>query len=404
MTFSSGHIKGAVKNLRSSRSRSFFTMFGIIIGVASVIVIVGIDSGVVKTVTGQINSYSKNVITISSNIGSSSLFGNVTAPEVASTLTTNDVRSLEKIKSIADVVPLGVVPGSITGASTYNKALVLSTTPNFLNVVNQSLSYGNFFNNIYINQNTAVLGASVADKIFNNQAALGNTFTFRGRQFVVAGILNSFNQSPFSNVSVYNNAVFIPTDIANQITGTNNSNIFEILVKAQPHQNLNTVSNLINSTLTNNHGGQTDFNVLLPSQLIHSKTSILTLLTDLTIGTAIIALFVSGVGIMNVMLVSVTERMHEIGIRKAIGATNQQIMNQFLVESLTVSVVGGIFGILLGMLIIFIINVSTTLSAIVDWQIILIAFVSSLVIGIVFGSIPALKASFMQPIDALRSE
>jgi putative ABC transport system permease protein len=161
---------------------------------------------------------------------------------------------------------------------------------------------------------------------------------------------------------------------------------------------------VIDSTLTKNHGGQTDFNVLLPSQLVHSKTSILTLLTDLTIVTAIIALFVSGVGIMNVMLVSVTERMHEIGIRKAIGATNQQIMNQFLVESLTVSVVGGIFGILFGMLIIFIINISTSLSAIIDWQIILIAFGLSLLIGIVFGSIPALKASFMQPIDALRSE
>lgn len=404
MTINSGHLKLALSNLRTSRSRSFLTMFGIIIGVASAITIVGIDSGVTRVVSNQVNAYSKNVITINSDVASTSIFGGYTMPISASTLTTKDVNAIAKIKNIQDIVPLSVIPGAVSANKIDANALVIATTPNFLKVINQSLVYGNFFNNQYLNQNSAVIGANIGSKIFNSSIALGDTINFRNQQLIVSGILNSFNNSPFSNVSIFNNAVFIPDSLAQQITASNNLNIYQILVKVDKSENLSTVAKNIQAALIKSHSGQADFSVLLPSQLVKSKTSILTLLADLTIGTAIISLFVGGIGIMNVMLVSVTERTHEIGIRKAIGATNQQIRNQFIVEALTVSIFGGLIGILLSLGAILIINLTTSLSAVVSWPIMVVAFVISVVIGVVFGSIPAIKASTLQPIEALRSE
>jgi putative ABC transport system permease protein len=240
--------------------------------------------------------------------------------------------------------------------------------------------------------------------LFNEKIPLGYSFTWRGQTFIVDGVLNDFKATPFSNNTLFNDAIFIPTGAAQQLSLINGASIFQILVGVDKSKDLPSVAGRITAKLLSNHGGQKDFSVLLPSQMSQSDTSVLNLLATLSIGVAVISLFVGGVGIMNVMLMSVTERMHEIGIRKAVGATNRQIMSQFLVEAITISVGGGIIGIVLAMLTDLALRATTNLTPSLSWRVIVLGALVSILIGVIFGSIPAARAASREPIEALRNE
>lgn len=402
MSFSPGHVRAALMTMKTNRWRSLLTMFGIIVGVASVIVIIGISQGVKNQISDQVNTYSKNVITVSSKAANLSSFGVTSVPAV-STLTSQDVKAISKIKGVMASVPLAILSGTTAGDKPYRGGIVIATNQNLPKVLNQSVAYGTFFNDQNANVYSAVLGSNAAQGLFNNAIPLGYSFSWRGQQFVVDGVLNSFKVTPFSNDTIYNNAIFIPQSVAKQLSQGSNS-IFQILVRVNNAKNLSGVAKQISKSLVATHSGQSDFSVLLPSQVAQNNTSILNLLTELTIGIAAIALFVGGVGIMNVMLVSVTERMHEIGIRKAIGASNKQIMSQFLVESTTVSIVGGLIGIVLAVIVDGVLRLATNLTPSISWQIVVLSATISMLIGIVFGSVPALRAARKEPIDALRND
>ena len=402
MSFNLGHTRTAIVTMRVNRWRSLLTVFGVVVGVASVIVVVGISQGVKNSITNQVNSYSKNVITITSNATTLSSLGVTSVPDV-STLTNQDVRAIAKDKGVVASVPLAVLSGITTGYRPYYQGIVIATTNQLPDVLNQSLAYGTFFGNQNGNNNNVVLGASAASGLFKQDIPLGYTLNWRNMQLNVDGVLNSFKSTPFSNNTIYNRAIFMLGSTAQQINQGSNS-IFEILVKASSSKQLATVDSEVKNTLFNTHGGQKNYSVLLPSQVASSNTNILNLMTELIIGVAIISLFVGGVGIMNVMLVSVTERMHEIGIRKAIGATSRQIMSQFLVEAITVSLVGGLLGVIVSLIIDAAITLSTNLSPVISWQVIVLSVALSIVIGVVFGLIPAFRAARKQPIAALRND
>lgn len=402
MKFSPGHIRTAIVTMRTNRWRSLLTMFGIIVGVASVIVIIGISQGVKNEITSQVNQYSKNVITVSSKAASISSFGVSSIPAV-STLTNQDVKTISRIKGVQASVPMAILSGVVTGDKSYHPGIVIGTTQNLPEVLNQSLAYGTFFNNQNSNVFSAVLGSSAAAGLFNNTIPLGYSIDWRNQQFVVNGVFNSFSATPFSNNTIYNDAIFIPLSAASQLSQGNNS-IFQILVKVDNAKSLALVDKKITKALIRNHAGQNDFSVLLPSQVAQNNSGILNLMTELTIGIAVISLFVGGVGIMNVMLVSVTERMHEIGIRKAIGASNRQILSQFLIEAITVSISGGLIGIVVAIAVDTAIKFTTNLSPALNWQIFVFAALISVLIGIIFGSVPAIRASRKEPIDALRAD
>lgn len=402
MSFSPGHVKGAIVTMRNNRWRSLLTVFGIIVGVASVIVIIGISQGVKNQITSQVNAYSKNVITISSKAANLFNFGISSVPAV-STLTKQDANALSKIRGVAASVPLYVLSGVAKGDNSYPSGLVIATNQNLPLVINQSLDFGSFFNNQTSNNFGAVLGYNAAAKLFNGSIPLGYSFNWRGQQFLVDGVLNKFNATPFSNNTIYNDAIFISDKASAQFTGGSGS-LFQILIKAKKGASLSLLSTSIKKTLLRTHGGQKNFQVLLPSQIVSNNSGILGLLTELTIGIAIISLFLGGVGIMNVMLVSVTERMHEIGIRKAIGASNRQILMQFLIESTAVSIVGGAIGIILALIIDGVLKAATSLNPVLSWKIVILTALVSIIIGIVFGSVPAYRASKKEPIDALRND
>jgi putative ABC transport system permease protein len=232
---------------------------------------------------------------------------------------------------------------------------------------------------------------------------LGHAFTIGGEEFIVRGILEDFNNTPLSDRANYNSAIFIPYDVAQKLT-KDNAVVYEILAKTANENDIQPAIADIEKNLQASHGGQEDFSVLEPNEAVAVKNNVLTLMTGLISGVAAISLLVGGIGIMNVMLVSVTERMHEIGIRKAIGATNRQILSQFMIESSLLSLTGGIIGVVIAFALDGLLRFFTNLRPVITWEVVLIAFGVSLIVGIIFGSIPALKAAQKDPIEALRSQ
>lgn len=386
-------------------------MLGIIIGIVSVVTVVSIGEGVKQQVAGQINQTGKSMITVRpGQLVNRDAKGTITGVNLFSGLTSTgaladrDVDLIKKTSGVQQAVPLSVVAGGITiNDKQQTGATVIGTTPELPQVLNQQIAYGDFFSDNDSNQNGAVIGNSVARNIFGADVPLGQSFTFHDQTFIVRGVMKPFKNSIFSIDTDFNNAIFIPYPVARDIT-QNNSAIYEILVRPKSAQQSEAVAASIRSDVKRLHGGQQDFTVLQQSDSLSITSSILNLLTRLIAGIAAISLLVGGIGIMNVMLVSVTERMHEIGIRKAIGATSRQIMTQFLIEATIISVIGGIIGVILSLLVSVILRIFTNLQPVVSWQIVVIAAGVSLAVGIIFGTAPALKAARKDPIEALRNE
>ncbi len=383
-------------------------MSGVIIGVTSVITVVSIAQGVKQQVKGQINKLGQDLITVRATpvgVGASGSqgLGVLATFNVVNALPAADYTRVSRVSGVASAVPLSLLDGQIKGDQVIADNVVIGTTDQLPDALNQPLAYGVFFTTDEADTNVAVLGQRAAQRIFSENVPLGRSFSFRGEQFIVRGVFDAFDATPLSGAADLNDAVFIPYDIAGRLS-QNAVPLFEVLARPSDPKQVDRAVKAIDSQLLKAHGGQHDFTVQKPAQSLAASNTILDLLTKLVAGMAAISLLVGGVGIMNVMLVSVTERMHEIGIRKAVGATNRQVLNQFLVEATVLSVVGGLFGILAAGIIDIVLRIFTSLQPIISWQIVLLAVGISVVIGMVFGSAPAIKAARRQPIDALRNE
>jgi ABC-type antimicrobial peptide transport system permease subunit len=406
-----GHLKAGINAVRNAKMRSFWTMLGVIIGVASVITVVSIGEGVKQQISGQIHHFGGNVITVrptqlqtSSDSGSSGLnllSGlNITAP-----LTAKDVAAVKKTKGVSASAPLTIATGSVKSENgPYTDGFVIGTTGDLPRLINQSLSYGSFLiDGEDEGSNVAVLGQHAVDKMFDVDVPLGHSFTFHGETFIVKGIFNTFSTTPLSQQADFNNAIFIPNDVAESLN-KNTAPTYAILARSSNNQKVDQVSSAVKQSLARSRGSDKSFAVLTGDQNLETSDSVLNLLTRLIAGIAAISLLVGGVGIMNVMLVSVAERMHEIGIRKAIGATNRQILSQFVIESSVLTLTGGIIGIIVALIANVALRMFTNLKPAMSWEIVVVATVVSLLVGVIFGSVPAIKAARKDPIDALRSE
>lgn len=410
-TISRGNVKMAVASLRSTKWRSLFTMLGVIIGVVSVVTVVGIGEGIKNQVAGQINQLGHDLITVrpgratTNNAGAIGDFNLFTGITSGGSLSQPDLARIQQTKGVAEAAPLGIVSGTVQADNRQVTSMpVIATTADLPSVINQSISSGGFFQADTTQQPyVAVLGAGAAEALFHQATPLGESFQFMGQTFFVQGIFNQFDTNPLSLSTDFNNGIFIPYSTAQQLTN-NNTQLYEILAKPNNPKQTSTVVHDITHTLAQAYQNQEPFTVLSQDQSLAATNSILNLLTRLIAGIAAISLLVGGIGIMDVMLVSVTERMHEIGIRKALGATNHQILSQFLTESTVLSLTGGLIGILISLLIDYVLRIFTTLTPAISWQAVVIATFVSLFVGIVFGSIPALKAARKDPIDALRNE
>jgi putative ABC transport system permease protein len=399
-------LRIGLDSIRGSKLRNFWMMFGIIVGVAAVIIVVSVGNGIKQQISSQIHSFPKDLIAIQPQkliSSKSSNFNLLSSNLITGSLGNKDYETITGISGIGAVAPLSATPGTVSADNgVYNSGLVIGTSPDFPSLVNQSLAYGIFFGKQDLTSNFAILGQDAADRMFKNKVPIGRTFIFRGQEFSVVGIFNQFDSAPLSPSTNFNSAIFIPIDVAQSLTN-NSTTTFEILAKSLELGQTSKIISAIYDSLRAAHNGQTDFTATRQYQNLSSNNHILDLITQLIAGAAAISLLVGGIGIMNVMLVSVSERMHEIGIRKAIGATDRQILSQFMIEAAYLSFKGGVIGIVLAYIVVMGIKLITNLKPDLNWKVALVAGIGSLLLGIFFGTFPALKAARKNPIDALRA-
>lgn len=409
-TLNRGNLKIALTSLRSAKWRSLLTMLGIIIGIVSVVTIVGIGEGMKRQIAGQVNHFGADLITVRP--------GKVAMPNAKHAITTADTlfgyssvsgltpKDLEAVKhtdGVGKVAPLGVVSGVATNQDRkLDDGVVIATSPDLPDLLNQKVRYGGFFHEDS-ELSGAVIGRQVAYKLFDQSVPLGKTFVFRGQSFTVRGIMENFDSPPLSPTNNFDNVIFIPYQMAGHLTN-NSTQYYSILAKPDKGVHQDQAIASIRDNMAEARGGQQDFTVLNQEQSKKMSSGIIDLLTGFITAVAAISLLVGGIGIMNIMLVSVTERMHEIGIRKAVGATNQQIWLQFMLESTVLSAIGGVVGVGLAIVVDLLLRTYTTYEPIISWSAIVIATGVSVIVGIVFGTAPAIKAARKDPIEALRHE
>lgn len=402
-------IKLALDSIRAAKWRSFLTMLGVIIGVAGVMIIVSIGEGVKQQVVNQINSLGTDLITIKpGKILSRDNKGDVAQVNVLETFSRGaafgdaDLSAVRKTTGLGTVVPLSIVSGVATiEGRDYSNGVIMGTTDQLPNMLKQKVLYGGFFGSDDGNRNITVIGYKVAQELFHDNAPIGRAVQIRGETFIVSGVFDIFSTSPLAPGNDYNAAIFIPYDSAKRIND-GQVQIQQILVRPQNPTQTAETARAIGDSLRQAHGGQEDFTILQQEDNLLISNTILDLLTVLISGIAAISLIVGGVGIMNIMLVSVSERTHEIGIRKSIGATNHQISRQFLVEASVLSLIGGFIGVLIALIADYFIRLLTNLTPVLTFQTAAIAISVALAVGIFFGVAPALKAANKDPIEALR--
>ncbi len=393
-------IEMAVKTLTANKFRSALTMLGIVIGNASVILVVAIGQGAKQFTQQQLEAFGPNQLTIYASEGNNPGISNEAAEIVLS-----DVSAItEQAIAVKEVAPQINSNFRLSYRGRFLNSEVMGTTPGILYVRNLYLQKGNFWSSIDEKQNTqvAVLGAAIATKLFNNQNPVGKTLQINGLSFQVIGLLETKGSSLGVNPD---ETIYIPiTTMAQQLTGKQSPNgipIDFLELSSQDKDSIRAAAFQATNILTQRHGTK-DFTVYANKSIQDLMNKIMGALGLVLTAIAGISLLVGGIGIMNIMLVSVKERTQEIGLRKAIGATQSAILTQFLIESIIVSVVGGAIGTSIGISSILILGVFTPMPSLIPTGAIVLATGVSGTIGLVFGVIPAKQAAKLDPIAALR--
>ncbi|OKH14204.1 ABC transporter permease [[Limnothrix rosea] IAM M-220] len=400
------HLQMAIATLRTNKMRSGLTMLGIIIGNASVIAMVGLGQGAQKLAAEEFESLGSNVLFIIPG----SRAAQRTTIDLPKTLVWEDAQAIaEQVPNVAGVAPQINGRGNVRFRGVNKESLIVGVTPEFPDVREFILDRGRFVidDDLKRNKRIAVVGSEIVDEMFQNVDPVGQKIRVRNISFDIVGVMEEKGASLGTNLD---NAVYIPlTTMANQVVGRTSpfgTEVTFISVSGEREDRVRAMTFQIENLLRLRHKivDEDDFSVQSQQDLLEVANTITGALTTMLAAIAGISLLVGGIGIMNIMLVSVTERTSEIGLRKALGATRDDVLFQFLIESVILAGIGGAFGTSLGLGGIMLTNALTPLAAPISATTILIAVGVSGGIGLFFGVFPARQAAKLDPIVALRSE
>ncbi|KHL91427.1 MULTISPECIES: ABC transporter permease [Paenibacillus] len=384
-------MKMAFKSILSSKIRAFLTMLGIIIGVSSVIALVSVGQGTTSQITESLSSLGTNQLTV-----------NIMGRGATTSLTYEEALALGEIEGVENVSP--VITGNVTAKNgTENVSVsVEGITPAYEEVQDFHVQSGRFLLEIDTDyrQKVALIGTDTAEDLFGTDDPVGQKVQLNGSSFKIVGLLESKGSTSGGSSD---EKILIPISTAERFLQS--KGVRSITITTTSNDNVEDVKTELESTLDAKFSGaENSYSVFDSQEMLETVNETSDTLSMALGGIAGISLFVGGIGIMNIMIVSVNERTREIGIRKAIGAKKINIMMQFMIESVVLSGTGGLIGVGLGLGASWAVGKYTTMNVATSWNMVLISFTFSLIIGVVFGMIPANKAARMRPIYALRND
>lgn len=395
----------ASRSLTGNRMRSALTMLGVVIGVAAVIAMTAIGQGANKQVTSSIQSLGTNLLMVSP--GQATQGGVRQGAGSLGTLTVDDADAIkEQVPGVSGVAAEVSTSANVVFGDMNTGTTVIGTVPEYATTRNSTVAWGRFITEEDVRDSSmvVVIGSEVLTNLGVQGNMLGNRILINRIPFTVIGILQAKGSSgPFSQ----DDQIIIPISTAmSRLTGSKSVRTINIAVKSE--MDMDQVSASVTDLLRTRHRlastADDDFTIRNQTEIMNTLSSITGIFTILLGGIASISLLVGGIGIMNIMLVSVTERTKEIGILKALGAKRRQILNQFMIESMALSGLGGVIGVVIGFAGSYVMQQVLQFQTVVSISSVLIAFSFSLLVGIFFGVYPALKASRLHPIEALRFE
>ncbi|MCL2121988.1 MAG: ABC transporter permease [Clostridiales bacterium] len=382
-------LKMGFSGILSNKLRSILTMLGIIIGVAAVIVLVSLATGTTQSITDRISSMGTNLLTV--NIRGRGNEGSLTEEEL------NRWREKDGIQYLAPVMNASLEVKAGTNSSNAN---LIGSNDDYLMMNSLNLDYGRSLADmdLFARTHVALIGSEIAETLYEGDDPLGKNIKLRGNNFTVIGVLESAGSSMFGSNDT---RVIIPFTTAQRLE--QQARINQVSIGVSTAEQVAEIKAYLEGELLDKYGSSDYFSIFDQTELLSTLEETTAMLAILVGCIAGISLLVGGIGIMNIMLVSVTERTREIGIRKAIGAKRRDILSQFLIESIVISCVGGLIGVGAGVGITKAAGaLVASLSGNVSFNVVTIAFGFSVAIGVVFGVYPANKAAGLNPIDALR--
>ena len=400
------HLSIALDSLHRNRARTFLSALGIAIGVASIVLIMSLTGGIGSLISASSDKNNANLILVRPSTGkelAENLIDELTANNqyAKSSLTLDDTTSIAKLGNIEAVAPIASNISAVTiGDKSYQSINVVATNADLVKTAKLALKNGQFFEESGTHNNAAVIGHDLATKLFGTTDILARTFQYGDQKFIIIGVLEKTDSPINYNGVDFDNSILIDINFASSFESS--IQIQQINIRTTTTDSTESVAEEIKTKLTNSKKGDTTFQVLTGSSNFQPAGSLLSIISSMLTLVASISLIVGGVGIMNIMLVSVSERTREIGIRKAVGASSGNILLQFLFESIILSFIGGIMGIALGYATAFAISLITPFAPHISWSILGITCLTSLIVGVIFGVYPAAKAATKDPITSLK--